>query len=99
MLFVNFFIAVIEILIKVPEFGFIISVIIAVSAAVTLSITKANKREAEYQEYINQKVYDLVNKTKITPKEFFELRNLSVGKNSGGKIHNFPGVYVVYNHK
>lgn len=89
---------------------YMISVIIAVSATVALSIVRANKREAEYQEYIKQreakyqeyikkKVHDLVNKTKVTPEEFFELRNLTVGKNknSVSKTHNFPGVYVIYN--
>ncbi|WP_373471887.1 hypothetical protein [Carnobacterium alterfunditum] len=79
--------------------GFMISVIIAVSAAVALSILRANKRESEYQEYIEQEVHDLVNKTKLTPEEFFELRNLTAGKNknSGSKLYNFSGVYIIYN--
>lgn len=76
---------------------FIIIAIIAISITLT---ERSLRKEREYQEYLRQKIFKLVNNnTEVTPEEFFELRKAKVGKNKSieGKLYNFPGVYVIHN--
>lgn len=57
-------------------------------------------KQLQYQEYLRQKILDLINNnTNVTPEEFFELRNAKVRRSNSiaGKVYNFPGVYVIHN--
>ena len=82
------------------EAAFILVVSLGAIAILTIPIIISLKRQAEYQEYLSEKIHALINNTTtVTPEEFFELRNSKVKRSNSiaGKVYNFPGVYVIHN--